>query len=64
MIEFPMVDVLKLKPIDGSKLWLRFTDGYEGVCDLSELIASSGPMVEPLRQPETYEHRVIGFASI
>jgi hypothetical protein len=40
MTDFPMVDVLKLKPVDGSKLWLRFTDGCEGICDLSDLVSS------------------------
>ncbi len=44
-----MVDVLKLKPLEGRKLWLRFTDGCEGVCDLDDFIESGGPMVEPLR---------------
>jgi hypothetical protein len=54
MTEFPMVDVSRLKPIDGCKLWLRFTDGCEGVRDLSDLLASGGPMVEPLRSPEFF----------
>jgi len=54
MTDFPMVDVLELKPIEGSKLWLRFTDGCEGICDLSELVSSGGPMVAPLRKPEYF----------
>ena len=57
MTDFPMVDVLRLKPLDGCKLWLRFTDGSEGIRDLSALLASGGPMVEPLRDP-TFFHRV------
>ena len=52
--EFPMVDVLKLKPLDGRKLWLRFTDGREGVCDLSDFIEEGGPMVEPLRDADYF----------
>jgi hypothetical protein len=48
--EFPMVDVLKLKPLGERKLWLRFTDGCEGVYDLSDFVESGGPMVEPLRE--------------
>ena len=47
--EIPMVDVLRLKALDGHRLWLRFTDGSEGVRDLSALIAKGGPMVEPLK---------------
>jgi hypothetical protein len=57
MTEFPMVDVLRLKPLEGRKLWLRFTDGCEGVCDLFEFIENGGPMVEPLRRSE-YFNRV------
>jgi hypothetical protein len=47
--EFPRVDVLKMKPLGGRKLSLRFTDGCEGVWDLSDFIEEGGPMVEPLR---------------
>lgn len=52
--EFPMVDVLQLKPLDGHRLWLRFTDGSEGVRDLSDIIGKDGPMVEPLKSPEYF----------
>jgi hypothetical protein len=55
--EFPMVDVLRLKPLAGRKLWLRFSDGNEGLADLAELIESGGPMVEPLRD-DAYFARV------
>ena len=47
--EFPMVDVLRLRPLEGRRLWLRFSDGSEGVRDLSAVIARGGPMVEPLQ---------------
>jgi len=47
--ELPMVDVLRVRPLDGHRLWLRFTDGSEGVRDLSDLIAEGGVMVEPLK---------------
>ena len=57
--EFPMVDVLKLKPLDGRRLWLRFTDGCEGVCDLSDLIEEGGPMVEPLRDSDYFARAFI-----
>ena len=29
MNEFPMVDVLRLRPLEGYRLWLRFTDGVK-----------------------------------
>jgi hypothetical protein len=55
--EFPMVDVLRLRPLEGHRLWLRFTDGSEGVRDLSGVIAEGGIMVEPLKSQE-YFNRV------
>jgi hypothetical protein len=48
-IDLPMVDVLRLRPLEGYRLWVRFTDGSEGVRDLSGVIAQGGPMVEPLK---------------
>jgi hypothetical protein len=54
MSEFPMVDVLRLRALPDHRLWVRFTDGSEGVRDLSELIAQGGPMVEPLRSPDYF----------
>jgi hypothetical protein len=47
--DFPMVDVLRLRVLEGHRLWLRFSDGSEGVRDLSDVIAMGGPMVEPLK---------------
>jgi hypothetical protein len=55
--EFPLVDVLRLRPLDGYRLWLRFTDGSEGVRDLSSVIAEGGVMVEPLKSKD-YFNRV------
>jgi len=49
--EFPIVDVLRLRALDGHRLWVRFTDGSEGVRDFSDLLAKGGPMVEPLKTP-------------
>lgn len=59
MIE--MVDVMSVKALDGCRLWLRFSDGSEGVEDLSSLIEKGGPMVEPLRDPELFARVFISF---
>ena len=32
-----MVDVLRLRPLEGYRLWLRFTDGSEGVRQAADL---------------------------
>jgi hypothetical protein len=49
-----MVDVLRLRPLEGHRLWVRFNDGSEGVHDLSGVIARGGPMIEPLKSPEYF----------
>lgn len=49
--DLPMVDVLRLRALDGHRLWVRFTDGSEGVRDFSDILAKGGPMVEPLKEP-------------
>jgi hypothetical protein len=59
MNEFPLVDVLRLKPIDGHKLWLRFSDGREGVRDMSDILAEGGEMVEPLRDPKFFNRAFV-----
>jgi hypothetical protein len=55
--ELPLVDVLRLRALDGHRLWVRFTDGNEGVRDFSEILAKGGPMVEPLKAQD-YFNRV------
>ena len=52
--EFPMVDVLRLRALDDHRLWLRFSDGSEGVRDFTDFFAVSGPMVEPLKAPDYF----------
>lgn len=49
--DWPMVDVLRLRAVGDYRLWLRFTDGSEGVRDCEDIIAQGGPMVEPLQDP-------------
>ena len=52
--DLPMVDVIRLRPLEGYRLWLRFTDGSEGVRDLTSIIHEGGLMVEPLKAPEYF----------
>ncbi len=56
-VDIPFVDVIRLKPLEAHKLWLRFSNGREGVRDLSQYIADGGPMVEPLKD-QTFFARV------
>jgi hypothetical protein len=51
----PMVDVQSIRPLEGYRLWVRFTDGSAGVYDLSDVIAKGGVMVEPLKSKEYFD---------
>jgi hypothetical protein len=53
--DFPMVDVLRIRPLDSCRLWVRFTDGSEGVRDLSDVIAKGGVVVEPLKSKDYFD---------
>jgi Protein of unknown function (DUF2442) len=53
-VEYPLVDVLKLRVLEGVKLLLTFSDGSEGIRDLSDILAAGGPMAEPLRAPDYF----------
>ena len=55
MNEFPMVDVLRVKALPDCRLWLRFSDGSEGVYDLSGIVGGEGEMVVPLKSPEYFD---------
>ena len=56
-----MVKVVKLEPLDGFRLWVRFSDGSEGIRDYSDMIAEGGPMVEPLRDQLFFDKVFISF---
>jgi len=47
MIEY--VTVEKLRALDGFKLWLRFSDGTEGVRDFTDILQGGGDVIEPIR---------------
>ena len=64
MNDLPMVDVLRLRPLEGYRLWLRFTDGSEGVRDLSPLIARGGEMVRPLKDPAFFARVFVEMGAV
>lgn len=49
-----LIKIVEAKALDASRLWLRFSDGREGVRDLTDVLAEGGPMVEPLRDPALF----------
>jgi hypothetical protein len=46
-----MIKVVKIKRLGGYRLHATFSDGTAGEHDFSALVAESGPMIEPLRDP-------------
>lgn len=58
-----MIKVTKVKPLDGFKLELSFSDGPRGVLDCSAIIAEDGPMVEPLRDPAFFARVFLEFGA-
>ena len=49
-----MVKVIEARALDSKRLWLRFSDGSEGVRDMTVILAQGGPMVQPLRDPAMF----------
>jgi hypothetical protein len=45
----PMIDVVSVKPMDGYRLRVAFSDGSVGVHDFSSTAARVGEMVRPLK---------------
>jgi hypothetical protein len=58
-----IVKVVDLKPIGDRSLWLRFSDGQEGVRDCSDILAEGGRMVEPLRDPAMFSRVFLSFGA-
>ena len=59
MIE--IVKVVNLKALAGHRLWVKFSDGSEGIRDYSDLISEGGTMVEPLRDQSFFDKVYISF---
>lgn len=49
MNDIEYVDVVAVKALPDFHLWVRFSNGREGVRDFRPVLAKGGPMVEPLR---------------
>lgn len=57
------VDVVALKPVGDYRVWVRFSNGREGVRDFADIIDAGGAMVDPLRDKalfqQVYLHRFV-----
>lgn len=61
MIE--MIKVAETRALDDRRLWVRFTNGREGVRDFADIFAEGGVMVEPLRDPAMFRRVFLEFGA-
>ncbi len=59
-----IVKITKVEKLDGFRLRLRFSDGTEGVRDLSDIVAEGGPMVEPLKDPPFFARVFLEYGTL
>jgi hypothetical protein len=64
MTMIDMVKVIKVEPLDGFRLHIRFSDGMEGVRDFSDVVAEGGPMLEPLKEPTLFRRAFIELGTL
>ena len=62
MIE--LVKVVETRAVDAQRLWLRFSNGKQGVHDFSGMLAEGGVMVEPLRDPVMFRRVFLEFGAL
>lgn len=55
MNDLEYVDVVAVKAMPDFHLWVRFSNGREGVRDLRPTLAEGGPMIEPLRDESVFK---------
>jgi hypothetical protein len=46
-----LIKVVEARPLGEHRLWVRFSDGRQGVRDFADILAEGGPMIGPLRDP-------------
>lgn len=61
MIE--MIKVVEARAVDDRRLWVRFSNGREGVRDFADIFAEGGVMVEPLRDPAMFRRVFLEFGT-
>jgi hypothetical protein len=61
MIEY--VDVVAVRALGGYRVWVKFSNGREGVRDFADMIIEGGEMVEPLKDEaffgQVYVHHFV-----
>ncbi|WP_375567384.1 DUF2442 domain-containing protein [Oceaniradius stylonematis] len=62
-----MIDIIKtlsVDPVGGYRLQVRFSNGREGICDLSDMIGQDRPMLKPLADPEFFARAFVQTGTI
>ena len=59
-----MIEVTKIKYLGGHRLHATFSDGTSGEHDFFALVAKTGPMGEPLRDPAYFARKESDAAAI
>jgi len=62
MIE--IVKVLEARALDDHRIWIRFSNGKQGVHDFAGMLAEGGVMVEPLRDPVMFRRVFLEFGTL
>jgi len=58
-----MIKVTEARALDDRRLWLRFSNGREGVRDFADIFAEGGVMVEPLLDPAMFARVFLEFGA-
>lgn len=61
MIE--LIKVLETRALDDRRLWVRFSNGREGIRDFADILAEGGAVVEPLRDPAMFRQVFLEFGA-
>jgi len=59
-----LVKVLSVQPAGARRLRVRFSNGREGICDLSEMIGRNTPMLAPLADPGFFARAFVQMGTI
>ena len=62
-----MIDIIKtlsVDPVGGYRLQVRFSNGREGICDLSGMVGQDRPMLKPLADPEFFARAFVQTGTI
>src|SRR5438093_7217066 len=62
MIE--LVKIVRVEKLGEYRLRLHFSDGTEGVRDLSDIVAEGGPMVEPLKDTHFFSRVFLEYGTL